>query len=370
MRNLFNAITTDEDEQNNEGREDLPGNSSARGTGRKPGRGARKQGHHSQPVHPPAHPRKTQSTAKLGNGKPATNACLPPIKTTYSKQPTVDLAKTVALVAAAQKSQKAHVYDAILAGQKLLEDRQVLSLRHDGATPTEAWENDKTFKEWIGEKIVVISWRTAQRWMQAANRVMCIVLEHHHSDPPLTVAMDGRVLPISDVLTAPESESTEAMRTFQETFKTFLGDRTLIEVAASVVDGESEGSHITRAANGKLKGGRGGNRRAYAQFVACHFKQISNILKKWDALQRKDPGEYAKMTEAIRRTVLGGPVKIKDRGRPVDMTPWPKSFTELIVSIGKERLGKGFPRPAPRDSFEPPSEADSEKYGEGLVTYR
>ena len=72
--------------------------------------------------------------------------------------------------------------------------------------------------------------------------------------------------------------------------------------------------------------------------MACHSNEISNIIRKWDTFKQQDDGAHARMVEAMRVTILGGPLKIEEKGRPVDMKPWPESFTKLMVSIGQERL--------------------------------
>ena len=245
--------------------------------------------------------------------------------------------EAVAHVMAAQNAQSDFVPKAILAGQILLEcvnTKLCSSWTNDSVDASP----DATLEEIIAEYFPTLRRVTALRWMAAAKRVMCVLHELHHAFPAIELELDGEKQRISYVLTAPESDCSRAMLTFRESFDIFLKDKTLSEATEATLDGESEAHRITRAANGKRKGGKGGNRRAYARFIAAHFKAMGSIARKWDKLMQSDPGEYARMAEVIRATVLGGAIKLHEKGRPFDCRPWPVSFTKLIGATCKERL--------------------------------
>ena len=223
----------------------------------------------------------------------------------------------------------------------LIERRSIINFRPLAKSLAESLEltrPDPTFAEWL-EAICpppIIPVRTAFRWMKAATRVMCFLLGLNPREVPTSLKIEGRDFSISDVLTRPEADCTDAMLQFREAFNTFMADKTLAEAAASVVAGEDEDSRITRASNGKIKGGKGGDRRDYAKFVATHFKVMNTIFQKWDKFITNDPAQYAKMVEAMRATILGGPFQ----GRHKDLNPMPESVAKLLASILKERLSK------------------------------
>jgi hypothetical protein len=260
--------------------------------------------------------------------------------TTTKNTPLSDSTIIDAFLAATQ-AEKRYVAQAVTCGQMLLEKRADMMTCHDGKSLN--W-TDKTkpeseqFLAWMKSLSPEIPERTAYRWMEAAGRVMCIILELHHSEPPVRVILDGEEYSISYALTAPVEDCSPAMLSLRDGFERYLADKTLVEAAKCSLNGCSEPHRITRAANGKRKGGAGGNRRDYAHFLAVHFKEASQSILKWDKLILNNPSQHAKMAEAIRATILGGPLRMHEKGRPVDLKPWPESFSKLMAGVLKERL--------------------------------
>jgi hypothetical protein len=240
----------------------------------------------------------------------------------------------------AENAKVLFVHKAVICGQMLREQRQDLMTCHDGKSWNDRTKEDEAcFHVWLLGYCPSIPERTAYRWMESANRVVGHLLEIHHSNTPVWIELDGERYFISTVLTMPEADCTEAMRTFRETFNTFLADKTLAEATQCALNGCDESHRITRAANGKEKGGtRGENRRAYARFLAIHFKEMTQCIERWDKFISENPSEHAKMTEAVRAVVLGGKFKIEEKGRPTDFKGWPKSFSDLMLGVLKERV--------------------------------
>lgn len=234
------------------------------------------------------------------------------------------------------------LFKAVLAGQMLIEAQYNRHMRHDGTcvNPKDRYKpNGSKFATWLDEVCPEISIRTAMRWRAAADRVMRIVTESHLPDPVVWKDFGGKKFYVSTVLSLATEDCSPDMLTFRETFERFLADKSLAEVTRCALNGCDEAHNIDRAANGKLKGGAGNvNRRDYARFLIVHFKEMSHLIGKWDGFIERDPAQFAKMAESLRSIILGGPVKIEERGRPIDMPGWPASFTKLLVQLGKERL--------------------------------
>jgi hypothetical protein len=260
------------------------------------------------------------------------------VSPTMAPNPTDFLVKAKAQIGRAHYCQEGFVREAILAGEMLLEMRSHFLDGHRGHLDSIDGEWPVRLADWLKLEAPQLTERTARRWMMSARRVIAHLLEIHAPNAPVKIALDGREHWISGVLTASEADCTPAMLTFRETFDVFLKDKTLSEAAACALDGESEDSRIARAANGKLKGGMGGNRRDYPRFFVEHFKAVAHGIRRWEKLAVTDPGLHAKMTEAIRVTVLGGHFKLEEKGRPMDFEGWPKLFSELMLAILKERV--------------------------------
>jgi hypothetical protein len=287
-----------------------------------------------QPIHAQGRPQTTQGTKNGDNS--IKNLTTPQASRLIAAHSDADIYEAIR---AAKIATNNGVRQATIAGQMLLEKRQQLTSCHDGTKFVLDASPDPIFEEWLAKVCAEISRRTAYRWMQAASRVLCFLLERWCDEAPTHVELDGIKYLISYVLTAQESDCSPAMTKFKKAFEAFLADKTLSEALAAAIDGESDASRFTLAANGKIKGGaRGENRRNYAHFVFRHFKALNHIQSRWDKLNMKQPGEQSKMTETLRATILGGPLKLHEKGRPVDFKPWSASFSKLMFDILKERL--------------------------------
>ena len=92
--------------------------------------------------------------------------------------------------------------------------------------------------------------------MQAAERAARIGLHLVSADifAPV-IEIEGISIPLSQALTAPEAELPPRALEFKQAFFDFMADKTISEAARAVVDGESPGGRLSRAAGGKNQGG-------------------------------------------------------------------------------------------------------------------
>lgn len=128
------------------------------------------------------------------------------------------------------------------------------------------------FQAYIEANFRRISYATAHRWMQAAERTVA------------AIELDATTLdvPVSLLLSAPASELSEPAREAQQLLLDFTKDKTIKDcLAAVVVDGD-EPHRITRAANGKKLGGsKGEDRKDFPKFIGEKLSDVAAHLKSW-----------------------------------------------------------------------------------------
>jgi hypothetical protein len=255
--------------------------------------------------------------------------------------PTVEPALTSRIIAQwdlGNLHEKSYVTHRIICGQAMQEACESIRNSHRENFKNDGDVIEGRISDLLSNAFPMIPRPSAYRLMTAAARVMAILTETHHTHPVVWLELGGERYYASTVLTMPPAEAKPEIITFQQTFQHFLADKTLAEVTRCALNGCDAAHNISKADTGRKTGGKGGDRRAYAQFIACHFKEMAGIFKKWDTLLQKDPAEFSRMTESIRACFLGGPVKIGAKGRPADMQPLPKSAAELMLGVLKERL--------------------------------
>lgn len=128
------------------------------------------------------------------------------------------------------------------------------------------------FQEFIREHFPRISYDTAHRWMQAAERtVAAIGLDASTIDVPISALL----------ITSGEELSLES-RKAQQTLFEFMADKTIKDCTAGVVRDGDEPHRITRAANGKKLGGsKGEDRKDFPKFIRVHLRDVNAHLKTW-----------------------------------------------------------------------------------------
>lgn len=261
-----------------------------------------------------------------------------------TKQRGPGAARILFAYAEAQKAKVLYVHKAVLTGQMLREQRHDMKTCHDGKSwnDPEKPDTDK-FTFWLASECPDIPQRTAYRWMAAAERVMGHLLELRASaNIPVEIELDESPFFISTVLTMPSEESTAAMVTFQQTFHTFLLDKTLTEAIACVLNPPDEESRITRAAKGKDVADQG-DRKDFPVFIARQFHDISSHLRYWDNMTETQRTE---IKSVVVNMIQGDEVKLGGReivvpasvkGQPV---VWPKDLCHAALEALRERLRK------------------------------
>lgn len=136
---------------------------------------------------------------------------------------------------------------------------------------------------WLKEVYPEFHPRKAQRWMEVAEGVMkCVGLE-----------ADGiKQLPWSVVLSSPAEDLPAEAREAQQLVFDFTEGKTMKECLEGVVVDGDEPHRITRAHNGKTKGGsKGENRKDFPKFIANKLSDVSTHLESWDSMTAAQRGE-------------------------------------------------------------------------------
>jgi hypothetical protein len=166
------------------------------------------------------------------------------------------LARAKAAVNQAFRSAKVAVGEAILAGHALLE--------------LKAEVGHGRFQELAEEHFGEVSDRTLRRWMETAERALLAS----------GVVVD---IPVTQLLTAPAEELGAEQLEARQLYLDFAEGKTLKELREVVVDGE-EPHRITRAHNGRAKGGtKGEDRKDYPKFIGEKLSDVTAHLKHWQS---------------------------------------------------------------------------------------
>jgi hypothetical protein len=183
--------------------------------------------------------------------------------------------------------------------------------------------------EWLEVNVPEVSRQTAETWMRAAANVAKALA----SDT--TYDIEAEAIPMSRLLTAPVEELSDAAREYRQAWFDFTADKTIKDCLNAVtVDGDP--AHRTdRAINGKTKGGKGGDRKAFERFAVIKLRELNEHLSHWktmSALQR------AEITAAFVAALGGGEVKPAWSSVPVKFDLWPADLCEAMAEALRLRL--------------------------------
>jgi hypothetical protein len=231
-----------------------------------------------------------------------------------SSVPAVDLEKaTIKVCREAALAEKDLALKAVIAGMHLLEFRasqKCLSHGETGKTNEVIRNNqysETTLTAWFEAN--KISRASAYRWMDLAERVARgrVGLSAAAPFSPV-IDVEGVVVPMSQVLTAPEGDLPDKALEFRQGVFTFMQDKTLREAAMSALAGESPGHRYTRALAGKTKGGtRGEDRKAWPTFIAEKLSDVSGHLSHW---KQFSTGQKEQTEEAFKRAIEKWPTPL------------------------------------------------------------
>jgi hypothetical protein len=237
---------------------------------------------------------------------------------------------------------------ALICGQLMLEYRaalQMTSHREKSSALTNSslsyhnWTDrtkprDQQFIAWLSSRDIAVP--TAYRWMEAADRVSRLQLGLLMSDElPSHIEVEGTRVPLSVALTAPEAELPEAALKYRQDVSNFMADKTLAEACSAALDGESPAHRITRAADGKRKGGAGQpDRKDWPEFVFRKFGELAEHLSHWD---RMSAGQKAEILGAVKAAFLGQDISWRNR-RVKKFGLWPEELCAVAVEALRQRL--------------------------------
>lgn len=151
------------------------------------------------------------------------------------------------------------------------------------------------FQQWIAIEFPQISIDTAQRWMRAAqNVVRCVGIQR--TELPMA---------ISEIMGTAAKELPAAAQEAQQLLLDFCAEKTIKDcLAAVIVDGDPA-HRITRAHNGRTKGGtRGEDRKNFPEFVGRKLKEVSTHLQSW---KRYTPSQVDETLLAFDRAIAKWP---------------------------------------------------------------
>jgi hypothetical protein len=208
------------------------------------------------------------------------------------------------------------INEAVTVGLMLLEVREHLDGNGHSNQHTPAELQFQKFVEEAGERNGV-GRATLYRWIGAAQGTRRGALENAAID------VEALSVPLSVVLTAPEEELPEEAREVRQLLFRFMAEKSSLKECAAagvVVDGD-DASRITRAHNGKSKGGtRGEDRKDFPKFIKGKLAHINTHLEHWDAFTAGQKEEtilaWAQFWEGC-----------------------PKAVIELVVKAAKKEMG-------------------------------
>lgn len=183
----------------------------------------------------------------------------------------------------AGRAARTAVDEAMAAGAMLIEIREQIQFAKGHAnqhTPIEI-QFDK-YLDARGERHGV-SRATLYRWIGYAEAGRKALAE--------SIDIEAIAVPVSNLLTLPLEELPEEAREARQLLFDWMQDNTISEAARGVVVDGDPSSRITRAHNGKTKGGAGGDRKDYDTFIARKFSDVGSHAKHWDSFS---PGQKDK----------------------------------------------------------------------------
>lgn len=135
-------------------------------------------------------------------------------------------------------------------------------------------QDDEKISVWLERNCPKIALRTAQRWMQAAERSSLAI-----GDAPI-IEIEGVIVPVSQMLFAPEAElPAKALKYRLEWFE-WAADKTIKDCLSAVAFEGEESKRITLAHNGKnaKNAGGGGDRKDFKKFIKTKLAHIGTFL--------------------------------------------------------------------------------------------
>jgi hypothetical protein len=175
------------------------------------------------------------------------------------------------------------VEKALIVGQLLREQREIVApFSHNGKMGKfEAKTEGDKFGNWLETHCPRISKTTAYRWMEMADRVSQAALTGAYGKAQVEsgcIEIEGATVSFSQMLTAPDAELPQEAREAKQLLLDFVGGKTMKDCLNSVIVDGKDPSAVTRAHNGRTKGGAGGDRKAFDLFTARSLGKLTTFF--------------------------------------------------------------------------------------------
>jgi hypothetical protein len=181
-------------------------------------------------------------------------------------------------------------WEMLIIGMMLIEKRASMAQAEGGViNGRNQHSKGPTFTGWIEQ--MRFNQRKAYRYIEYTERILKGHLRLPNNTPmPACIKVDGQLVAISQLLTKKRDRLPPKAQDLSESLYALMDDKTYSEAVAAVAIGDENPSRITRAINGKTKGGTNQHdeRKAFDKFTAIKLDHITSFL----TVKKKCPGEY------------------------------------------------------------------------------
>jgi hypothetical protein len=180
---------------------------------------------------------------------------------------------------------------------------------------------------YVEKNFPTLNIRQAQRWIAAAENIVKFL------PPPPALEVE-----ISVLLTADTAKLSQPAQQYRQELLGLNNHTTLKDAASGVFNEGDEAHRITRAANGKLKGGRGEtDRRDFALFTARKLNHLGSHLRHWS---RMPAAQRAEAGHILRSAILGNRINLTRQGRDevFKFNLWPDEFCQVALETLRDVL--------------------------------
>ena len=162
-----------------------------------------------------------------------------------------------------------------------------------------------------------------------------------YEDLPRTIVNSpGSEIFLGQVFTVAEVDLGEAARKFKAGVEQALREQSAANTFPLALSGERAPGRVTSAIAGASLGGRGGDRKDFADFSLRKLKHLSTFFAHWESMPERQRRE---IKEGFCAAVLGDEFKLRGRrnedlATPITFTPWPRELCEDVLDAIRARL--------------------------------
>jgi len=177
------------------------------------------------------------------------------------------------------------------------------------------------FEELVEKYIPEVSIQTCRTWMRAAESVTKAL------SFPNVIEVDSVVTPLSEIIGGDDAKLSKQAKALKQQWFSFTEGKTIKDcIAGVVVDGDAD-SRISRAINGKTKGGAGGDRKDFPTFIARHLQANTSML----VIKKKGHPPKMRQLAADQQANICASFNAALR-------QWPRWLVENIAEAGRQEL--------------------------------